>query len=68
MDNNNVYSDSYTILKSIPTGRLKKLNSAKLNLEKFDDNSLKGFVFKIVLKFPKEMLELRIDYSLATHN
>ena len=51
--------------KSLPASGFKELDSAKFNLDKYDDNISKNCVFEIDFEYPKELQELQNNYLLA---
>ena len=51
LDKNNLYG--YAMSKSLPTGGFKLLDPAKFNLDKYDNDNLRGCVLKIDLEYPK---------------
>ena len=53
------------ISKSLQTSGFKRLDAAKLNLEKYEDNSSRHFNLEIDLGYLKELKKLRNDYYVA---
>ena len=62
---NNLYGCA--MLKFLPTDRFKCLNPGKLNLDRYENDSLGGCVLGIDLEYPTELHELLNDYLLAPH-
>ena len=60
LDANNLYG--YVMSKFLPTGRFKWIDP---NLNKHNDNSVKGCVLEVDLAFSKKLHELHNDYPLA---
>ena len=50
--------------KSLSTGGFKWLNPAKLNLDKYDNNSSRSCTLEVHLEYSKELHELHNDYPL----
>ena len=63
MDKNNLYG--YAMSKFLLTGAFKRLDFAKFNLDKCDNDSLRGCVLEVDLEYPKELQELYNGYPLA---
>lgn len=63
MNKNNFYG--YVMSKSLPTSNFNCSDSTKFNLDKYDDDSLRGCVLGVDLEYLKELLKLYNDYSLA---
>ena len=63
MDKNNFYH--YAISKFLLTFQFKWLDSAKLNGDKYDDNSLRSCVLDVDLEYLKVSHKLLNDYPLA---
>ena len=55
----------YAISKSLLIGRFKWLDLVKFNLGQYDEDSLRGLILEVGLKYPKELNELCNDYPLA---
>ena len=53
--------------KFLPTGRFKRKDPNEFDSNKYGSNSLKSFVLKVDLEYPKEWHELHKDYPLAPH-
>ena len=53
------------ISKSLQTSGFKRLDAAKRNLEKYEDNSSRHFNSEIDLGYLKELKKLRNDYYVA---
>ena len=51
--------------KFLPTSGLKKIDPKEFDLNKYNSNSSKGRVFKVDLKYLKELRELHNDYSFS---
>ena len=51
--------------KSLPTSNFNCSDSTKFNLDKYDDDSLRGCDLGVDLEYLKELLKLYNDYSLA---
>ena len=47
----------------LPYGQFKWLN--KKEIDKFDLNSIDGYVLEVDLKYPNELYEMHNDYALA---
>ena len=52
-------------LNFLPTSGLKKIDPKEFDLNKYNSNSSKGRVFKVDLKYLKELRELHNDYSFS---
>ena len=63
LDKNNLYG--YAMSKPLPMGEFKWLYPAKFNLDKYDDDSLRGCVLEVDLEYPKELHKWHNDYPLA---
>ena len=61
MYRNHLYG--YAMSKPYPTVEFKCLYSAKLNLDKYDNNSSRGWVLEVDLEYPKEFHEFHNDFS-----
>ena len=53
------------MLKSLPTGGFKWLDFAKFDLDKYYDNSSRGFVLEVAQEYPEELHEFHNDYPLV---
>ena len=53
------------ISKSLPRGKFTWNDPKKFNLDKCDDNNLRGCISEVDLEYPKELHELHNDYPLA---
>ena len=53
--------------KYLQTGRFKWLNPVKFNLDKYDNDSLRGCVLKVDIEYLKELHELHNDYPFSPH-
>ena len=51
--------------KFLPTRGFKWIDPKNFDSSKYNSNSSKGCVLEATLEFPKELLELHNDYSLA---
>ena len=55
----------YTISKSLSTSGFRWLDAAKFSLDKYNDNSWRGCILEVDVKYPTELHELQNDYPLA---
>ena len=51
--------------KYLQTRRFKWLNPVKFNLDKYDNDSLRGYILKVDLEYTNELHELHSDYPLS---
>ena len=51
--------------KSLPASGFKWIGPKESDLNKYTSSSSKGWVFEVVLEYPKELPELHNDYRLA---
>ena len=51
--------------KSLSTDGLKWLDPAKLNSNKYDDNSSRGCVLQVHMEYPRELHKLHNEHPLA---
>ena len=63
LDANNLYG--YAMSKFLPISGFKWIDPKELDLNRYTSNSSKGCVLEVDLEYPKELRELRNDYSLA---
>ena len=63
LDANNLYD--YAVSKFLPTSGFKWIDPKEFDLNKYTNNSLKGCVLEVDLKYPKELHKLHNDYPLA---
>ena len=63
LNKNNLYG--YAMSNSLPAGGFKWLNAVKFNLDKHEDDNLKGCNLEFDLEYPKELHELYNDCSLS---
>ena len=66
LDANNLYG--WAMSQYLPTGSFRWLSEKqinKLDLAKYKDDSKKGLMFEVDLKYPKELHDLHNDYPLA---
>ena len=63
LDANNL--DGYVMSMFLLTSGFKWIDHKELDLNKYTSNSSKGCVNEVVLEYPKELMELHNDYSLA---
>ena len=54
----------YAISKFLPVGGFTWLDSTKSNLDKNDNEFLRGYVLEIDLEYSKELHEFNSDYPL----
>ena len=54
--------------KFLPTSGFNWIDSKDFNLNKYTNNSSKGCVLEVDLKYPKELRELHNNYPLALDN
>ena len=66
MKKNNLYG--YAMSKFLPKSRFKWLDPAKFNLDKNDDNSLRGCVLEVDLEYRKVLHKLHSSYPVASSN
>ena len=64
LDKNNLYS--YAISKYLPMDKFKCLDPAKINLDKYDDLSLKDCILEVNLEDPIEFYKMQHVFPLAT--
>ena len=60
---NNLFDDAMS--KFLPTSGFKWIDLKEFNLNKYTNNSSKGCVLEVYLKYPKELRQLHNDFSLA---
>ena len=66
LDANNLYG--WAMSQYLPTGCFKWMTEKqinKINLAKYNENSEKGLILEVDLKYPKELHDLHNDYPLA---
>ena len=63
LDANNLYG--YAMSKFLPASGFKWIDPEEFDLNKYTSSSSKGDVLKVDLEYPKELLELHNDYTLA---
>ena len=66
LDANNLYG--WAMSQYLPTGGLKWLTEKqinKINLAKYNEDSNKGLILEVDLKYPKELHDLHNDYPLG---
>ena len=63
LDTNNL--SGHAISKFLPTSGFKGIDPKEFDSNKYSSNSSKGCISKVDLEYPKELLELNNDYSLA---
>ena len=63
LDANNLYG--FAMSKFLPTGGFKWIDPKEFNLNKYNNNSVKGCVSEVDPTYPKKLLELNNDYPLA---
>ena len=51
----------------LPTGGFKWINPKEFDLNNYTNNSSKGCVLEVDLKYPEELCKLHNDYPLAPH-
>ena len=64
LDKNNLYG-SILCQDLLQRVDIKWLDPAKINIDKYDDGSLKGCILEVDPEYPKELNELYNDYPLA---
>lgn len=59
LDKNNLYG--YALSKYFSMSGFNSIDPAKFNLEKYDDNSFRGYILEADLEHPKKLQELHND-------
>ena len=63
LDANNLYG--WAMSQSLPTGNFKWENVNKINLEKYGENSERGLILEVDLKYPTKLHDTHNGYPLA---
>ena len=63
LDANNLYG--WAMSQPLPTGNFKWIDPETVNLESYNENSEKGIILEVNLKYPKELHQHHNEYPLA---